>query len=267
MITSAGADIPGDPTGASESLVTAKLSVPTARHLVVPRARLFARLSRGVTGPLTVVSAAAGSGKTTLAASWVAAGLAPGRVAWLTLDAHDDQPGVFWTFVVASLRRHGVLLPASVGVPLRPDEVERSFLAELAVALADRVEPVIVVLDQFDLLSNAAVSRDLDFVLQHAAPGLRLVGLIRNLHAEFEGVALAQESRRIRLHHQVFRGDGVVFEESTTNRAIVGKAKETPFGQCLWHGERHPHDAVGIAREMRKEKRRLIQVLARGDLA
>ena len=169
----------GDLTAASDSLLTAKLRVPTAGHLVLPRPQLFARLSRGAAGPLTVVSAAAGSGKTTLVASWIAAGLSPGRVAWLTLDPDDDQPGVFWTSVVASLRRHGVPLPAAVGVPLRPDEVERPFLAELAVALADPAHPVVLVLDQFEVVTGPAVSRDLDFVLRNADPGLRLVVLTR----------------------------------------------------------------------------------------
>jgi len=235
LTTWPGADIPGgDSTGVSESLVAAKLSVPTASHLVVPRARLFARLSQGVTGPLTVISAAAGSGKTTLVASWVAAGLAPGRVAWLTLDPHDDQPGVFWSFVVASLRRHGVPLPASVGVPLRPDEVERSFLADLAVTLADSAEPVIVVVDQFELLSNAAVSRDLDFVLRHAAPGLRLVVLTRT-------------DPGVLLHRQLLRTE--VTEIGTAEMAFnVDEA----VAVLLQHGVSLPPDALtGLQEQVR----------------
>ncbi|MGS0684869.1 hypothetical protein ACVBEQ_06920 [Nakamurella sp. GG22] len=191
----ADADVPGgSPVGVSEALVAAKLRVPAAGRLVVPRTRLFTLVSQGVTGPLTVISAAAGSGKTTLAASWASAGLAPGPVAWLTLDAHDDQPGLFWAFVVASLRGHGVVLPPTVGVPLHPDEVDRSFLAELAVALADRAEPVVLVLDQFEVLSDAAVFRDLDFLLRHAAPGLRLVVLTRT-------------DPRALVHHQLLRTD------------------------------------------------------------
>jgi LuxR family maltose regulon positive regulatory protein len=168
-----------DGPAATQAMLAAKVSVPATRSTVLVRPRLFTRLTEGVGGPLTVVSAAAGSGKTTLVASWLASGAAPGRVAWLTLDQHDNQPGVFWWYVVQSLRRNGVRLPTEVGMPLRPDEVERSFLAAMALALADRVDPVLLVLDQFEALTNKAVTSDLDYLLQLAAPGLRLVVISR----------------------------------------------------------------------------------------
>ena len=169
----------GRPIGVSAPVAAAKMRVPAPGHLVVPRDRLFTRLGQGATGPLTVVSAAAGSGKTTLVASWVAAGLAPGPVAWLTLDTHDNQSGVLWTLILASLGRAGVHLPPSVGFPLRPDGVEQAFLAELAIAVAGGPEPVVLVLDQFEVLTDSDLSRDLDFVLGLAAPNLRLVVLTR----------------------------------------------------------------------------------------
>ena len=83
-------------SSAGEILLTAKFSVPHLRTRVVDRPRLTQLVSRGVAGPLTVVSGAAGAGKTMLLASWIGSGSAPGPVAWLTLDPADDQPGVFW---------------------------------------------------------------------------------------------------------------------------------------------------------------------------
>jgi LuxR family maltose regulon positive regulatory protein len=160
---------------APRSLLIAKLTVPKPRDLVVPRQRLFQQLTDGVSRPLTIVTGPAGSGKTTLLASWVAHEQPPGQVAWLTLDAHDDEPGVFWTYLVESLRLHGIDLPPDIRHPLHPGEVDRLFLESLAAALAGQVDPVVLVLDQFESTSNVRVRRDLDFVLRNAAPMLRLV--------------------------------------------------------------------------------------------
>ena len=65
--------------------------------------------------PLTLVTAPAGSGKTMALALWAAA--EPGTVAWVTVDEFDNRPGVFWSYVVAALRRSGVAVPA--GCPPR----------------------------------------------------------------------------------------------------------------------------------------------------
>ncbi len=162
------------------SLLSAKLSVPKPRELVVPRYRLFDQLTEGVTRPLTIVSGPSGSGKTTLVASLIAHELAPGRVAWLTLDENDDHPGIFWRHVVESLRCHGVDLPSDVGSPLHPGPVEPSLLERLAAALADRHEPAILVLDQFEAVTSSELLRDLDSVLMDAAPELRLVLITRS---------------------------------------------------------------------------------------
>ena len=159
----------------SQSLLIAKLAVPKPRDLVVPRQRLFELLTDGACGPLTIVSGPAGSGKTTLVASWIAHELPPGQVAWLTLDPHDDEPGVFWSSVVESLRLHGVDLPGDIGHPLSPATVDPSFLETLAADLAGSHQPVILVLDQFESITNVRLQRDLDFVLRNAAPELRLV--------------------------------------------------------------------------------------------
>ena len=69
------------------------------------RPRLSERLSRGAESALTLVSAPAGFGKTTLLAEWLAAAPADGRsAAWLSLDQRDNDPALFWTYLVAALR-------------------------------------------------------------------------------------------------------------------------------------------------------------------
>ena len=107
----------GRPAGGSwqpgDSLVLApllemKLYVPRSRRGLVPRPRLSERLDRGAASTLTLVSAPAGFGKTTLLTEWLAAGLAAPAgerlAAWLSLDRADNDPASFWTYVIAALR-------------------------------------------------------------------------------------------------------------------------------------------------------------------
>lgn len=169
--------------GGAFPLLSAKMSVPRIRVPVVLRPRLLDAVSAGTEGPLTVVTAAAGSGKTCLLASWVARGLARGPIAWFRLDSPDDEPGAFWGYVVESLRRAGVPLPDDVGVPIRADDVEPLFLARLASAIASHPQPVILVLDEFGVVSSRAVVQGLETVLRNAEPVLRLVLLSRTAPA------------------------------------------------------------------------------------
>src|SRR5580704_7716567 len=89
-------------------LLETKLYVPKSRRGLVPRPRLSERLDRGAASTVTLVSAPAGFGKTTLLAEWLAAGpAAPADerlAAWLSLDRADNDPASFWTYVIAALR-------------------------------------------------------------------------------------------------------------------------------------------------------------------
>src|SRR5450755_2752139 len=97
----------GDSLGPAPLLET-KLYVPRSRRGLVPRPRLSERLDRGTASKLTLVSAPAGFGKTTLLTEWLAAGpAAPAGerlVAWLSLDRGDNDPASFWAYVIAALR-------------------------------------------------------------------------------------------------------------------------------------------------------------------
>src|SRR5450631_2103728 len=87
-------------------LLETKLHVPRRRRGLVARPRLSERLSRGAESALTLLSAPAGFGKTTLLAQWLAAAPADGwSVAWLSLDQRDNDPALFWTYLVAALKR------------------------------------------------------------------------------------------------------------------------------------------------------------------
>src|SRR5947209_6212848 len=90
-------------TPAGEPIMTAKFLVPVVNAPIILRRRLMDLLTASVVGPVTLISALAGSGKTILASSWVAAAVAPGPVTWLSVDEEDDRSGVFWAYVLTGL--------------------------------------------------------------------------------------------------------------------------------------------------------------------
>ena len=98
-----GAPWNGD--GVARPLIATKLYVPKLRRGLVARPRLLERLGRGAEARLTLVSAPAGFGKTTLLAEWLGEVSADGHsVAWLSLDPADNEPASFWTYVVTALQ-------------------------------------------------------------------------------------------------------------------------------------------------------------------
>ena len=116
----------------------------------------------------------AGSGKTQLAASFASSPQAGPTVAWVTLE--DDEPtNTFWTYVMEALRRAGVAISPGITPPSAGVAVDRSFLNRLASALAKRDRPVLLLLDGVSGLSGEQWATDLEYVLRHAGPLLRLV--------------------------------------------------------------------------------------------
>ena len=91
----------------STPILATKLTIPPPRPRVVLRSRLIERLNEGLQRKLTVVSASAGFGKTTLVSEWVAGCERPEpkvRVAWLSLDEGDNDPTRFLAYLVAALQ-------------------------------------------------------------------------------------------------------------------------------------------------------------------
>ena len=165
-------------TPVGDPIMTAKFLVPVMNAPVLERRRLIELLTAGVAGPVTLVSAPAGSGKTVLAGAWVRHEVAPGPVAWISLDEEDDLPGVFWTYVVAGLQRSGVDV-SGVGTPEHPDVVDHSLLVRLAARLCERADPVVLVLDNAEVITRLQICEQLDFLVRHAAGRLRLVVVTR----------------------------------------------------------------------------------------
>ncbi|WP_369229650.1 LuxR C-terminal-related transcriptional regulator [Streptomyces sp. R21] len=161
------------PSGAP--LLSTRFAIPTVPPTFVRRSRLTERLADGVNRPLVLVNGSAGAGKTLLVADWLRQRRVSWPTAWLTVEPDDNAPGMFWAYVLAALRHHGLDLPPDIGSPARADEVDQLLLARLAAHLSGRTDPVLLVLDEFERVPSPEIAGQLEFVLRHAAAGLRLV--------------------------------------------------------------------------------------------
>jgi len=158
-------------------LIATKLYVPKPRRGLVTRPRLLERLHRGADSRLTLVSAPAGFGKTTLLAEWLGETTGVDHpVAWLSLDPSDNEPSSFWTYVVTALQTAvpGVgsgALELIASSPLPTDLMLTTLLNELAAAPGE----VWLVLDDYHLADNHDVRDGMIFLLEHLPPHVHVV--------------------------------------------------------------------------------------------
>ena len=159
-------------------LLLMKIHAPRVTTGVVDRPRLLARLRAGVDRALTLVAAPAGYGKTTLVAQQLAA--LPEPSAWLSLDSGDNDPATFARYLVAAVRS----VTASVSGPTRnlvqaaAPRLE-SVLLSLSNDLAALPHDLIVVLDDYHLLTNPTIHAAMAFLLDHLPPLLHFVIVTR----------------------------------------------------------------------------------------
>jgi LuxR family maltose regulon positive regulatory protein len=159
-------------------LLETKFYVPKLRRGVVARPRLSERLSRGAESKLTLISAPAGFGKTTLLAEWLAAAPA-GRqsVAWLSLDLADNQPVTFWTYLITALQTVVPGIGASALSLLQepqPPPIE-TVLAPLLNELGAMSNDIVLVLDDDHVVDAHDIQGGMAFLLEHLPPQVHLV--------------------------------------------------------------------------------------------
>jgi LuxR family maltose regulon positive regulatory protein len=176
-----GSGEPGAITDATDTtdnaaLLTSKLTAPVPRWRPVTRQRLNGLLDEGVQGPLTLLAAPPGYGKTLLLTSWATEGRPSGPVAWVRAGPGDHQPSRFWAQVLAALRGAGVVPPGGLLAGLNPRaEIGESFLRSFTGGLFELEGPVVLILDDLHEATGQAVVGQLRFLLRHAPPQLRLV--------------------------------------------------------------------------------------------
>jgi LuxR family transcriptional regulator, maltose regulon positive regulatory protein len=156
-------------------ILATKLYIPPPRPKIVIRSRLVERLNEGLQRKLTLISASAGFGKTTLVSEWAAGIERP--IAWLSLDDGDNQPTLFLTYVVAALQTIIANLGEGVSGVLQspqPPPIE-SILIALLNEITTIPDDFVLVLDDYHVIDSKPVDEALTFLLEHLPPQMHLV--------------------------------------------------------------------------------------------
>ncbi len=159
----------------STPILTTKLYIPLPRPNVVLRPRLSERLNAGLHRKLTLISAPAGFGKTTLVSAWLA--LCGRPVAWLSLDEGDSDPTRFLTYLVAAVQTiaptigAGILSVLQSPQPPPPEAMLTALLNEIT-TISDHF---VLVLDDYHVIDATLVDTALSFLLEHLPPQMHLV--------------------------------------------------------------------------------------------
>jgi len=161
----------------SDSLLLTKLYIPPKRAAIVPRPDLIARLNEGFSAgrKLTLISAPAGFGKTTLVSEWIADCGRP--VGWLSLDEGDTNPARFLSYLVTALQ----LIKTGIGERLlaalqsrEPPQLE-AVLTDLINEITSIPDHFIIVLDDYHSIESKQVDQAVNFLIEHQPPQMHLL--------------------------------------------------------------------------------------------
>jgi LuxR family maltose regulon positive regulatory protein len=156
-------------------ILSTKLYIPPIRSKVVLRPRLIERLNEGLHSRLTVISASAGFGKTTLVSEWLMGCELP--AGWLSLDEGDNDLTRFLTYLSAALQTIAPNIGEGMNGLLQspqPPPIEL-FLASLLNEISAIPENFILVLDDYHIIDARPIDNAIEFLLERMPPQMHLV--------------------------------------------------------------------------------------------
>jgi LuxR family maltose regulon positive regulatory protein len=161
------------------AILATKLYIPPPRSKIVLRPRLIERLNEDLSASckLTLISAPAGFGKTTLVSEWAA--VCERRVAWLSLDEGDNDPTSFLAYLVAALQTIAANIGKGVLAILHASQPQPLPIESILIALLNEITTVadnfVLVLDDYHAIDSKPVGSVLTFLLEHLPPQMHLV--------------------------------------------------------------------------------------------
>ena len=164
-------------------MLRTKLFIPQGRPALVARPRLFAKLDQGLHAKLTLVSAPAGYGKTTLVADWLnhSAAAKDFQFCWLSLDEDDSDLSRFMTYVFAAL--NGIdpdIEMANLEFTGSRQGARGKGVVGLLLNEVSQIEgPFVLVLDDYHVIKGEAVHEAVIFLLDHLPPQMHLILISR----------------------------------------------------------------------------------------
>ena len=162
-------------------ILATKLYIPVQRSKVVLRSRLIERMNdvlhqnQSFRRKLTLISAPAGFGKTTLVSEWIARCSHP--AAWLSLDEGDNNPIRFLTYIIAALQTVAPEIGAGVMTAIQSPQLPpiESLLTTLLNDVTAVSKNIILILDDYHVINAQPVDQILIFLLDHLPPQMHLV--------------------------------------------------------------------------------------------
>jgi len=159
----------------STPILATKLYIPLPRAKIVLRHRLIERMNEGMHCKLTLISASAGFGKTTLISEWITGCKRP--VAWLSLDEGDNDPARFLMYLVAALQKIKANIGAGALAMLQSPQLPptESILTNLLNDISTIADSFLMVLDDYHVIDSKPVDHALAFLIEHQPPQMHLV--------------------------------------------------------------------------------------------
>jgi LuxR family maltose regulon positive regulatory protein len=174
----------------TDELLQTKWRLPILQsHFLITRSHLFEQLDAGLAGRLTLISAPAGYGKTTLIGQWIRSRLEKGSagndrglaICWVSLDDGDNDPVLFWSYVLAALEQAGISLGrqllTSLTAPAAPPIT--AVITHLLNALETHEEQITFVLDDYHAINEGAVHEQVGYLIEHLSPRCHVILLTR----------------------------------------------------------------------------------------
>jgi LuxR family maltose regulon positive regulatory protein len=159
----------------STPLLQTKLYIPPSQPNLISRPRLIKHLEDGLNHKLTLISAPAGFGKTTLLSEWIHECRRP--AAWISLNQGDNNPARFLKFFITALQKNvddiseGIISALLTSQPEETDILLTGLLNEIA----EMIQPFIIVLDDYHVITEPIIQEMLTFIVENQPPQMHLV--------------------------------------------------------------------------------------------